>query len=561
MFTYEVGEFRLDLRRRQLLRADGAAVPLSGKSFDALAYLVQHAGTLVSRTELTKALWPTSVVEDNNLNVTISTLRRALGDEPPGQRYVVTVAGRGYQLVADVRAVDRDNGDEPAGAPPPPSAAVVLPPAEAARRVDARLRFAIAASFVVVVALVVIIRGWRVETAGTETAAITSVRRVTSVTSYPGNEWFPSLAPDGEHVAFSWDGGGDNLDVYVMRLGAQDPLRLTSDGAADLGAAWSPDGRQLAFIRQRGLLSGDLYVVPALGGPERKVLEVRSNFMIAGRTAPLLAWTPDGKQLVFTGQTDDEGDIATGFDFYLLSLETGDVRALPITGDGFDGGPAFSADGKRLAFTRYDAVMRDGELMVQDLDDGFVPRGAPQLVPESSLQAPGFPVWSPDGTRLVFVRASQVLEWTMGGAVRPLHAATGQLAGLSMVWRSGDRPVAVAARTEANFDIWMLPLDPVTHAALGPAVRRIASSARDEHPRFSPDGRRVAFVSWRAGGGDLWIADADGSRQRQISRLGASDPGTPRWSPDRSQVSFCRSRRTARRIPISSTPTRECRGS
>ena len=546
MRVYEVGEFRLDLRRRQLLRADGASVPLSGKSFDALAYLVQRAGQLVSRAELTKALWPSTVVEDNNLNVAISTLRRALGDEAPGQRYVVTVAGRGYQLVADVREVARADGDEPISAPPPPpppaTAVATPPPAEAARTVRARSRWVAvaAASLAAVVAgaaVVAVTRGWRSATSDTA-PVVGSVQRVSSVTSYPGNEWFPSLAPDGEHVAFAWDGGGDNFDVYVTRLGVQDPLRLTTDDAADLGPAWSPDGMQIAFFRQRDLLHGDIYIVPALGGPERKVLEVSSNFMIGGMFAPLLAWTPDGQQLVFTGQTDDVGDIARGFDFYLLSLETGVVRALPIAGDGFDVGPAFSADGKRLAFTRYDAVMRDGEVMVQELDAGFVPRGAPQLVPDSSLQYPGFPVWSPDGSRVAFARASQVLEWTVGGAVRPLYATAGRLGGLSMVWRSGDRPIAVAARSESDFDILMLPLDPVTHAAVGPPVKRIGSSARDEHPRFSPDGRRLAFVSWRGGGGDLWLADADGSRQRQISRLGASDPGTPRWSPDSSQLSF-----------------------
>ncbi len=330
-----------------------------------------------------------------------------------------------------------------------------------------------AVSLAAVVAIAVVVattRSWSVGDGcnAKPPCVIGSVQRVSSVTSYPGSEWFPSLAPDGEHVAFSWEGGGVNQDVYVTRLGAQDPLRLTTDEAADLGPAWSPDGSQIAFFRQRDLLHGDIYVVPALGGPERKVLEVSSNFMIAGLQAPLLAWTPDGKQLVFTGQTDDAGDIGTGFDFYLFSLETGAVRALPIAGDGFDVGPAFSADGKRIAFTRYDAVMRDGELMVQDLDVGFVPRGAPQLVPEASLQYPGFPVWSPDGTRLAFVRASQVLEWTVGGGVRPLYAATGQLSGLSMSWPSGDRPIAVAARTESDFDIWMLPLDPATHAAVGP---------------------------------------------------------------------------------------------
>jgi Tol biopolymer transport system component/DNA-binding winged helix-turn-helix (wHTH) protein len=548
-FVYDVGEFRLDLRRRKLSRADGAAVPLTGKSFDALAYLVKHAGVLVPRAELAAALWPTTIVEDNNLNVAISTLRRALGDERPNQRYLVTVAGRGYQLVADVRVVSDGERptDVPVGEPTPAAAGGAEPRAGARRGTGMRSHTAIvaAAAFAVVVAVTLIVsavRGWQSEPQSQPpspgAAALGAVQRVSPVTSYPGSEWSPSLSPSGEHVAFAWnDGSGE--DVYVTRIGAQDPLRLTTDVAPDIAPAWSPDGTQIAFIRQLSELRGDLYVVPALGGPERKLLELQSNFAIGlPWAAPLLAWTPDGKQLLFTGQTDDAGDVATSFDFYLLSLETGEVRMLPIAGEGFDTCPAFSPDGTRLAFTRYGAVSRDGEIMVQDLDAGWVPRGAPQRVPEASLQYPGSPVWSPDSTRLVFMRASQVLEWTVGGSVRPLYAATGHLAALSMVWRPTGQPRVVASRSESDLDIWMLPLDPITHAASGAPVRRIGSTARDEHPRFSPDGRRIAFVSWRGGGGDLWIADADGGRQRQISRFGASDPGLPRWSPDGSQLAF-----------------------
>ena len=71
----QFGDFRLDVRRRSLTRADGTTVPLTAKVFDALVYLVEHAGELVGRDALTKALWPKTIVEENNLNVTISALR------------------------------------------------------------------------------------------------------------------------------------------------------------------------------------------------------------------------------------------------------------------------------------------------------------------------------------------------------------------------------------------------------------------------------------------------------------------------------------------------------
>jgi len=106
-----------------------------------------------------------------------------------------------------------------------------------------------------------------------------------------------------------------------------------------------------------------------------------------------------------------------------------------------------------------------------------------------------------------------------------------------------------------------LPLDPQTRDALGPPVLRLQSTASDWHPRFSPDGRQFAFTSWRGGGADIWVADVDGRNPRQLSKLGATDPGAPRWAPDGTLLSFWRLRRTTSRIPTSLTPTRVCRRS
>jgi TolB-like protein/DNA-binding winged helix-turn-helix (wHTH) protein/Tfp pilus assembly protein PilF len=99
---YEFGGLRLEPQRRALRRRDGSAVELAGKPFDVLVYLVERAGALVTRDELTKALWPHTIVEDANLSVAVSALRRTLDAEAPGQRFVATIAGRGYQFVAPV---------------------------------------------------------------------------------------------------------------------------------------------------------------------------------------------------------------------------------------------------------------------------------------------------------------------------------------------------------------------------------------------------------------------------------------------------------------------------
>ena len=100
---YEFGDFRVDARRRVLLRLDGRTLPLTPKAFDTLLYMVQHADAVLEKGMLMNALWPDTTVEENNLNQSISALRRALGGDRSDHRYIVTVPGRGYQFVASVK--------------------------------------------------------------------------------------------------------------------------------------------------------------------------------------------------------------------------------------------------------------------------------------------------------------------------------------------------------------------------------------------------------------------------------------------------------------------------
>jgi len=116
--VYEFGDYQLDPAQRLLRARNGAPVSLSPKAFDTLAYLVQHAGTVLPKDELIRAIWPDTAVEENNLNQNISLLRRALGEGRGGQRYISTVPGRGFQFIAAVRiavvAMEREAAEEPA---------------------------------------------------------------------------------------------------------------------------------------------------------------------------------------------------------------------------------------------------------------------------------------------------------------------------------------------------------------------------------------------------------------------------------------------------------------
>ena len=112
--TYEFGDFRLDAAQRVLLLQSGArALPLTSRAFDTLLYLVERPGQLLSKAALMKAVWPDVVVEENSLNQNISLLRRVLGESPGEYRFIVTVPGRGYRFVAEVRTINESADESP----------------------------------------------------------------------------------------------------------------------------------------------------------------------------------------------------------------------------------------------------------------------------------------------------------------------------------------------------------------------------------------------------------------------------------------------------------------
>jgi TolB-like protein/Tfp pilus assembly protein PilF len=101
---YKFGEFRIEAAKRMLLR-NGDTVALTPKVFDTLLHLVQRGGETVDKDALMRAVWPDTVVEENNLNQNISTLRRVMEERPGKSRFILTVPGKGYRFVASVEVI------------------------------------------------------------------------------------------------------------------------------------------------------------------------------------------------------------------------------------------------------------------------------------------------------------------------------------------------------------------------------------------------------------------------------------------------------------------------
>jgi TolB-like protein/DNA-binding winged helix-turn-helix (wHTH) protein len=126
---FEFAGFRLVAGTRQLFGPDGQPIPLTGRVFETLLCLVQHQGRLLDKNVLINTVWPNVVVEDNNLNQTVSALRKALGEGPGANRFIVTVPGRGYQFVPPVRVLPNVvPAAVPEAAPAAPIAALPLQP-------------------------------------------------------------------------------------------------------------------------------------------------------------------------------------------------------------------------------------------------------------------------------------------------------------------------------------------------------------------------------------------------------------------------------------------------
>ena len=150
---YEFGDFALELAQQRLLRrATGEPIPLTGKAFDTLAFFVEHAGETLDKDVLLRSIWPGVIVEENSLTQNVSTLRQVLGETRGENRYIATIARKGYRFVARVTRRDEDPvvADAPeAGVTAPPDAAHL-----AARRKRIGLILAGAALFVAIVAAI-----------------------------------------------------------------------------------------------------------------------------------------------------------------------------------------------------------------------------------------------------------------------------------------------------------------------------------------------------------------------------------------------------------------------
>ena len=264
--------------------------------------------------------------------------------------------------------------------------------------------------------------------------------------------------------------------VYVMNADGSGQRRL-ADGPADecaqeLFPAWSPDGRKVAFVG-----NSKIYVANADGSGQRRL--TRNT---AQELSP--AWSPDGRRIAFLRLRHRT------FEIYVVNADgTGQRRLTRNAAQELS--PAWSPDGRKIAFVgRGDSSL---EVYVMNADGSEQRR-----LTRNGARNNVAPAWSPDGRRIAFERGRQQRD-----------------------------PCAGACPGAWGFEVYVINAD-------GSGQQRLTRGA--SQPRWSPNGRKIAFVSQRDGDADIYVMNADGSGQRNLTRGAGRRESQPVWSPGRNSA-------------------------
>jgi Tol biopolymer transport system component/DNA-binding winged helix-turn-helix (wHTH) protein len=502
--------FELDLRAGELLR-EGRKIKLQEQPFRVLLLLLGRAGGVVTRDELRQELWPadTFVDFDHGLNSAVARLREGLGDSAEKPRFIETVSKRGYRFIAPVIKEDPKAENQPEFA--------------SVRAQNSRLpsrRFWIAATMGL--ALICSASIWALYRPRPD--ALLAKIEVVPLIGLRGYQATPAFSPDGTLVAFRQSDGGKKSGIYAAVVGEEKSIQLTND-PGDCCPTWSPDGRQMAFVRYSGN-AFSIVTIPALGGTERRLYRGPDN--LGGG----ISWSPDGSLIAFSESLESDPTRAW---ISALSVSDSSIREISSPPPGWiDRSPSYSPDGARLAFIRSAVAGVSNDMYVMAAHGGRAKRLTFDHRPMTGSLA-----WTSDSQEIVFAsaRGAAMGLWVVaadGCIPKPVAGPLGE-AGWPTIPSRSDHTL-VYEQGVNKWDVWRVDLKNREHPQKTPFAL-VSEKGNKMRPELSPDGKKVAFESDRLGFWDIWTCDVDGSRCDQITSLHGT-AGRARWSPNGRYIAF-----------------------
>ncbi len=541
---YEFGGFRIDTSDRLLWRGD-EVIALPPKAFDLLLTLVENSGHVLSKDELMRQIWQDSFVEEANLSHHVFTLRKALGEDKNGNRYIETIPRRGYRFVASVTEVreepavfvaerthsriiieeETEDSDTPGieiVAPKPlplnePKLSL-LTTASATSQTGWLTRHRTTAALLLVGLLVAATTGYffgRNSFKSDKTVAVNNSRvnadskiKITRLTNF--GKAITNISPDGRFICYiqNYDTGTGML--WLRQVGSNKEIQLIEPRERIFyGTAFSPDGQFIYYAAiDRRETEGALYRVPVLGGPPTRLL---------GNFASMFTLSPDGRQVTIYRYSPDRKQRS----LMIAALDSSGEQALLTVNypeQGFSGSPGWSPDGRAIAFagiTEADKRGANGHISLFAIDT--ITREVKPLTTELWREV-GKMAWSFDGQRLYFVASRPhignqlyYLDYPKG----EVHQLTSGIQGYGNygLGITADGSTLVADGWENSFQLWIVGADGKAGNA-----KRLTTGLDDGSSGIAllADGR-IAYGSRTGDDLDLWTMKPDGTDVKALT--------------------------------------------
>lgn len=524
---YEFGPFLLEPHARRLSR-EGESVPLGAPEFELLLLLVRNRGRVVEKREIMEVVWPDVEVEENNLTVRMSALRKALGDTKGNPQYIQTVTGRGYCLIAEVKELI----SEPVIETPEivnDNQTRRTPDLKHTSRQKWPRRFAPYAIIAVglLAALLIYLLLWRQKTGESEAPAQSmKMSRVTQT----GRVQSAALSPDGQNIAYV-ERDGELSSLWLQRAGTSNPLQLLPSANLYLrDPSFTRDGNTIYYSKCQP--SCQLHRMPVFGGVETP-LGVRADSRVT--------FSPDGKRMAYVRSAVDEGGLVKVRVFVANVDGTGETYLnWEDEGRSYQGGaPAWSPDGKVIALS---ILMNEsgGRTFMKVIGLGVTDGTESTLIP-----AWGYirdVVWLADGSGLIVngradpsASESRMQVWRVPLTGGEASRITNDLSNYQNISLSVDGSALIALQWQGTSGLWIAPTENPS-AAVQVTAATIDRQDGNLGLSMAPDGRLI-YVSDHSGKRDLWSINADGTGLKQLTD-GSHKDHSPVVSPDGRYIVF-----------------------